>query len=342
MSLIDRVRQMHGVAGSLIKNGITETLMSSDPLRRMGLGFALRNTDISDLRSICVMLGPHRNLTTLLAALMFLHPRCQVLNHAETRILGHSQVDFLQLYSPERMQRFIHFAIDLSVRGRSSWFGGSMLNTHAFSPRYEIRKTFDLSGGVRLKPQIQCLLWKGAMKVSNHLREHQIDMGQLTAADSRLRFLLPVRNPLDTAVSTFVNGSNFMAMYPELRGDGDAVDQKRVLDAVLSTLHWGFELHERHPRQLFVLYEDDIGPQALDELRRFLDLDEDPQWLENCRRVSKINPKAQHSAELQRYYRQRVMERFADLPAVRERLLNFVPSAQPDAADAARSAGADG
>ncbi|MEM7479491.1 MAG: hypothetical protein AAF483_31280, partial [Planctomycetota bacterium] len=67
--------------------------------------------DIGECQSVCLALGPYRNLTTLTAATLFLHPNCQVLNHAGSRIYGNTEVDFLADYSRERFDRFIQFAI---------------------------------------------------------------------------------------------------------------------------------------------------------------------------------------------------------------------------------------
>ena len=60
-----------------------------------------RYLDIQDIESVCLTLGPYRNLTTLTASVLFLHPNCQVLNHAGIRIYGNRQIDFLWDYNNE-------------------------------------------------------------------------------------------------------------------------------------------------------------------------------------------------------------------------------------------------
>src|SRR5689334_13648080 len=73
--------------------------------------------DISECKSVCLALGPYRNLTTLTAATLFLHPNCQVLNHGGMRIFGNLQVDFLSNnYSEERFNRFVQYAIRISTK----------------------------------------------------------------------------------------------------------------------------------------------------------------------------------------------------------------------------------
>jgi hypothetical protein len=53
-----------------------------------------RCSDISteQVKTVCLALGPYRNLTT---SLLFLHPTCQVLNHGGQRILGDRRLDWL-------------------------------------------------------------------------------------------------------------------------------------------------------------------------------------------------------------------------------------------------------
>ena len=59
---------------------------------------AARNVSIDDVRTVCLFLGPYRNLTTLTASILFLHPNCQVLNHAANRIFHDRRTDFFDGY----------------------------------------------------------------------------------------------------------------------------------------------------------------------------------------------------------------------------------------------------
>lgn len=57
------------------------------------------------MTTVCSILGPYRNLTTLTASCLMLHPNIQVLNHYHQL---NSQVDnFLLNYSDENFERFI-------------------------------------------------------------------------------------------------------------------------------------------------------------------------------------------------------------------------------------------
>ena len=92
------------------------------------------NIDTDNIRSVCIMLGPYRNLTTLTAGIVFLHPNCQVLNHAALRVLPVKPVNFFQNHSQATFDNFIQYAIYLSQSGRrEDWdLGGTLTVSHAF------------------------------------------------------------------------------------------------------------------------------------------------------------------------------------------------------------------
>ena len=93
---------------------------------------ASKRLDISTVDTLVCLAGPYRNLTTLTASIAALHPNCQVLNHAQERILPHREVDFFSNYSLERWTQFLQYSLSLSVGGERGRNGGSILHSHAF------------------------------------------------------------------------------------------------------------------------------------------------------------------------------------------------------------------
>ena len=115
---------------------------------------------LRDLRTVCTIVGPYRNLTTLLASALALHPECQVLNHAEARVLRTRTLDFLTRSDPRNIDRFARFACYASARGKRGDHGGSMLFSHAFDSSM-LRAAYERRyGSVRVKPRIVSLVWK--------------------------------------------------------------------------------------------------------------------------------------------------------------------------------------
>lgn len=96
----------------------------------------------NNLKTACFALGPYRNLTTLTAALLFLHPRCQVPNHGSDRILPNPDVNFLIEYGTEKFDAFVRYAIELSAEGTRGRHGGSIMLSHAFDDP-QIQETYN-------------------------------------------------------------------------------------------------------------------------------------------------------------------------------------------------------
>ena len=67
---------------------------------------------------LSIILGPYRNLTTLTAAILSLHPDCQVLNHAGNRFMRNPQFDFMTDLSGDTLNRFMDAAQDHSSARR--------------------------------------------------------------------------------------------------------------------------------------------------------------------------------------------------------------------------------
>ena len=88
-------------------------------VKRKSAGTMLRRRTCRSRLSnlLCLFLGPYRNLTTLTASTLFLHPNCQVLNHASTRIFGDQRIDFFANYSDATFDAFLRYAIHISQSG---------------------------------------------------------------------------------------------------------------------------------------------------------------------------------------------------------------------------------
>ena len=110
--------------------------------------------DIEECKTVCLTLGPYRNLTTLTAATLFLHPHCQVLNHAGSRIFENQAVNFLADYSRAKFDRFIQFAIQISGGGKRGNFGGSITYSHAFDTQHKLKTIFADTEADLVKKQI--------------------------------------------------------------------------------------------------------------------------------------------------------------------------------------------
>ena len=97
--------------------------------------------DRLDVVSVGLMLCPNRNLTTLTAAVLSLHPHVQVLNHGFERLEAAGLLRFLQSGSEDDLEAFVRGAIGHSAYGRRGDYGGNILLSHAFD-RAELRAAY--------------------------------------------------------------------------------------------------------------------------------------------------------------------------------------------------------
>ena len=278
-----------------------------------------KTINISSVKTICFIAGPYRNLTSLTAAIAVLHPNCQVLNHAKDRIFPHNSVDFFRNYSDSKFERFIQYAILLSQSGKRGNYGGSITFSHAFdkSLMKEIyTKRFDNS---LLKKNIQCLFWKEGLYVRNHMQEHNIHPSTLIQKNKKIRFVLPIRNPLDCALSN--KKTNLALIYNHLKIQSSIHDIiKTILDDFLAF----FKNQKKHPKFFFHFFQHSFDSATLERFCMHLELPFDSQWEADIFRVYNIKPSYDHSESDITFYRKYVTDHFKGFPAEQKKLLQFL------------------
>lgn len=275
--------------------------------------------DPDQIRSVCLALGPYRNLTTLTAGLLSLHPACQVLNHAGVQILPDPERNFLAGCTPTRMRAFLATALALSAGGERGQRGGTITKSHAFDPRHPMGRLYRARyGEATVKDAPTCLFWKESLHTSNFLRRNQVDVGALLAAEPRLRFLMPVRHPLDCALS------NRRTDHTRYFGDLDPkAEVPEVVDAVLDHLRWTADLERAHPGRVFLYTARGFGASTLRDLAAFLGIEAEARWIEDALEAFRLEPGYDHPAEHVARYEALVHERFAEHPHLRAELLAF-------------------
>ena len=278
-----------------------------------------RQIDISDIRVVCLALGPYRNLSTLTGSILFLHPHCQVLNHGGVRIFGNRHVDFISEYSPQRFDAFVRNAVQISGGGRRGKYGGSIVHSHAFDAIHPMADVYaELYGAVLRKQRIRTLFWKESLPTANRIRDCGFDIDDVLAREQRLRFLMPVRNPLDCAVSSTRTGHS--RLFPATNPGSPFAE---VLSAVIDEFAWFEDLRVRHPGRFLRFFEYDPAAVTLERLARFLRLDMDSQWLAAAQEAFAISGGYEHPESRVGLYRDLVRDKLAAHPQLMTDLLKF-------------------
>ena len=273
------------------------------------------------LASVCILLGPYRNLTTLTSSVLGLHPQCAVLNHAGRRTLRNPRLNFLANRSLATFAEFVRYAGFAARAGARGMHGGDIRLSHAFD-RAAMREADAKLRGARAEPA-RCLVWKESQHVGNFLRAARIDVRELLAAIPRLRFLLPIRNPIDCAMSNLRRG------HVHALGVHHGVSKSSALDAVvaavLDEIAWFFALRDASGRpDCFCHYfEHEMGRELLERLLRFLDLPADETYFTTAAEVFKADPAPGKDARVLERYAELVRQKFAQMPELRDSLLRF-------------------
>ncbi|NNG17502.1 MAG: hypothetical protein HKM89_13585 [Gemmatimonadales bacterium] len=279
-----------------------------------------RRVDTRELRTVCVALGPYRNLTTITAAILALHPHCQVLNHAGSRILNRRRLDFIRYPDPATFDAFTRYAIQISRGGRRGDYGGSITLSHAFASSPKLRDMYRAAYGASpVKDVIHSVFWKESLAVANHIRQYGVDLGDLLQENPGLRFLMPIRNPLDCAASNLKTGH-----ASRFRGLDARAPIERVVLAILDEFRWFLELHGRYPDRFFSFFAHEFTAPTLRDMAQFLEIDANEGWCKNAVGVFEIEQSYDHPQALREFYANAVRERFSDHPEFAGRLLRFL------------------
>ncbi len=281
-----------------------------------------KSNSASDLKSVGLVLGPYRNLTTLTASVLSLHPECQVLNHAGDRLLT-SKRDFLDGYNDQKLDSFCSAALEASTGGRRGDYGGSILHSHAFENE-ELRRLYDERyGDSTMKPSPTCLVWKESQLVTDRVRSTASKISELVASAPRLRFLLPVRQPLDCAMSNLRTGH-------ALRIEGAETNRTSVLEKILETTAWFALLQRQYPDRFFMFYQDDTSDDICTGLSGLLELSDDDQWRQAVRVAFDVKGRDyQHHDDMYETFEMSLTKYFGDLPEVASRLRSLVKVPDP-------------
>ena len=101
------------------------------------------------LKTICLILGPNRNLTTLTASCCMLHHEVQVLNHYFS-INTNPETIFLSQYAPDKVDNFVTHVLDINKTGFDKpGDGGVITVSHAFAYKRLKKLFFKLSFVIR-------------------------------------------------------------------------------------------------------------------------------------------------------------------------------------------------
>jgi hypothetical protein len=244
-------------------------------VKKPGQALRARRIDMRRIESAVMALGPNRNMTTLTASLIALHPNCQVLNNAGYRHMDRAEA-LLENPSDGEFEHFVRSAIYKSQGGRRGHYGGAITLSHAFD-RPAIRDAYRARyGSAVLKDDVRCVYWKSAVQLTAMVRKKKIDLSDVVTRHNKVRFLMPIRNPLDCAMSNLRLGH--YRHFPEV--DGQPAD--KVVDFFIQLISDFLDNRKKHPNNFFCYFQSEFSRQTLVDLASFLRVPADETWITNC------------------------------------------------------------
>jgi hypothetical protein len=229
-----------------------------------------------DVTSVGLFLCPNRNLTTLTAAILSLHPHVQVLNHGFERLQAAGLLRFLHSNRDDDLEAFVRSAIGMSGNGRRGDYGGSILLSHAYD-KPALRAAYaQRYADAPLKSETTCLIWKDGARLREYLKSNNIDPVVLAERLPRLHFISPLREP----VAHLRSLQKYYAPEPPdyIRPSLPDLTAKNVARYILAAhnefLHW----RERNPTQFFAFSQNDLSMDAARRLLGFLQIASDQAW----------------------------------------------------------------
>ena len=124
-------------------------------------------------------------------------------------------------------------------------------------------------GGNLRKDEVRSIVWKDSQRLTNFLRDNKL-LDQVLESNEKIRFLMPIRNPMDCAISN----SNSRKSEHLLSRGGSLHD---VLGAVCRKIAWFQQQKQRLPDRFFSFFENRFDEATLRDFATFLGLEATPE-----------------------------------------------------------------
>lgn len=266
--------------------------------------------DVSKI-SILAFLGPYRNLSSFTSAVLALHPGVQVLNHSYNTVTT-KKTNFIKEASDSSINEFIKRATLISSKRRVELFGeyimgGSILDSHSFLNYQDVTDSYRRRFGSELvKHSFQVLAWKESGRLTDYLMRYDEDFTNLLDHVPRIKFILPIRNPIDCAISNFklryhkalsFEGRRLYEGIPDGSLEG-------MLEFILYSHIWCLRFADAYPDAFFVFSQRDVNEKLFSNLAKFLGVEKDDAWIRDCIKISNFKASYAHDEKMMEKYKE--------------------------------------
>ena len=157
------------------------------------------------------------------------------------------------------------------------------------------------------------------MRVGKHIRKPEVLLENLLENFDHLRFIMPVRYPLDIMRSTIEKG--YYRLYPSLNNTSS---EQETLDAILKEMQWFCQLKKQFPNFFFYFFEHQFDRKKMIEMALFLNVDLDEQWLNDSLEIFNVSTPYEHAPDIKAYFTKQIDNLFAEFPDFKLKLHYFL------------------
>jgi hypothetical protein len=258
---------------------------------------------------------------------MALHPNIQVMNHG-MKTLFDKDTNFLANYSPETFENFKQAAMARSVVMVKGILGGSILASHAYEPQYSLYKEYKSRyNNLLMKDNPKCLVWKESLRSLNILRLLPKPKLDEIMSNPHLCFMMPIRNPLDTAISHLTSFDEHIRLYGIDPAEATRIG---ILDAILQSISDVFKMQSEYGKdKVLIIFASDLNDNILKSastIEKFLGIKSDKIWEESAQRNLVITKsKYNHDWAIIDFYLRKIKELFGHDDLIFKKFYNFIP-----------------
>jgi hypothetical protein len=236
---------------------------------------------------------------------MALHPEAQVLNHSHNTVFT-KKTNFIKNASNVVINEFVRRATVISSMRRVELFGnhiigGSILDSHSFLNYPDVIQAYENRFGSDLVKQFfQVVVWKEGGRLTDYLMRYEDSFRNLLDQQPRIKFILPIRNPIDCAISNFKLGYHKAGsferrlLYESIPSDS----LEGMLEFIVRSHTWCLRFAESYPDRFFVFSQSDVDNEFFARLAQFLDIEAIDTWIKDCIKISDFKESYAHDEEL--------------------------------------------
>ena len=242
------------------------------------------------MNTICLTTVASRNLTTLFVSCCMLHPQIQTLNHCPS-MNESPKTDWLKDYSNEKINNFINRVKHINKHEINvDRDGGVIVTDHAF--KGYIKEAFEKRYTTLIKEDMKSIVWKDSPRNTKLLMNQNIE--ELIKKNDKLRFILIIRNPMDTAKSSSNPGYNIRYRDPS---------KEEILTELFERYEWFFENEKKDPKHFMHFFQDEVSDELLERIEGFLMVDRDDRWRDDFKKSWVLKVSYDHASEFKELYK---------------------------------------